>query len=270
MDLQSKFARLKKTIAETGGMLVAFSGGVDSTLLAKVAFDVLGDRALAVTVRSKIHPAFEEREAAEIADAIGMCHLVLDADPLEVEGFAANPPERCYVCKKAILSALLDVARREGLPAVAEGSNASDAGDFRPGMKAVAELGVLSPLKDAELTKDEIREISRDLGLVTWDKPSYACLASRIPYGDEITVEKLRAVDTAEDYLRGKGYRVLRVRHHGDVARIELAPDEMKRFAAQEDFDEVSRAFRGFGFRYSALDLEGYRTGSLNEALGRT
>lgn len=269
-DVQGKLARLKEIIADTGGMLVAFSGGVDSTLLTKVAFDVLGERALAVTVRSKIHPSFEEREAAEIAEAIGIRYLVLDADPLEVEGFAANPPERCYICKKAILSALLDIARKEGLPAVAEGSNASDVGDFRPGMKAVAELGVLSPLKDVDLTKDEIREISRGLGLATWDKPSYACLASRIPYGHEITGEKLRAVDAAEDYLRGKGYRVLRVRHHGDVARIELAPDEMKRFAAEEDFDEVSRAFRGFGFRYAALDLEGYRTGSLNEALRKT
>jgi len=268
MTTNEKYQKLRDVIAETGGLLVAFSGGVDSTLLAKAAHDVLGRKSMAVTVRSKIHPSFEQRDAAELAHAIGIRYLVLDADPLEVEGFTANPPERCYICKKAILAALLEIARREGLPAVAEGSNASDGGDFRPGMRAVAELGVLSPLRQAGLTKDEIRAVSRDMGLATWDKPSCACLASRIPYGDEITEDKLRAVDSAEDYLRAKGYRILRVRHHGDVARIELAPDEMKRFAAGEDFGEVARAFRELGFRYTALDLEGYRTGSLNEALG--
>lgn len=264
MTLDEKYDRLKEILAATGGVLVAFSGGVDSSLLAKVAHDVLGDRALAVTVRSKIHPSFEEREAAEIAAGIGIRYRTIDADPLEVEGFQANPPERCYICKRAILSTLKSIASEQGLQAVAEGSNASDTGDFRPGMKAVKELGVLSPLFDAGFTKAEIRELSCRLGLPTWDKPSYACLASRIPFGQEITEDKLRAIDEAEEFLRFKGYRVVRVRHHGDVARIELSPEELKRFLAEEDLSAVSRALKDMGFRYVTLDLEGYRTGSLN------
>ncbi len=267
MTLEEKYQLLTSMISESGGMLVAFSGGVDSTFLAKVAFDVLGERALAVTARAKVHAAFEEQEAVELAREIGIRHLVIDADPLEAEGFAQNPPQRCYICKSTILSALLPIARQEGLATVAEGSNASDTGDYRPGMRAVDDLGAVSPLKEAGLVKDEIRLLSRRLGLSTWDKPAFACLASRIPYGNIITEDKLRSVDAAEDYLRARGYRILRVRHHGDVARIELAPEEMERFMDSADLAEVARAFKGFGFRYAALDLEGYRIGSLNEAL---
>jgi len=266
-SLNDKFSTLKRILGSCKSVLVAFSGGVDSAFLAKAAYDVLGDRALAVTVRSKIHPAFEEREARQIAQAIGVRHLVIDADPLAVPHFAENPPERCYVCKREILSTLKAIAAREGLEKVVEGSNASDTGDYRPGMKAVKELRVASPLMEAGLTKDEIRELSRRAGLATWDKPSYACLASRIPYGEEITEEKLAAVEAAEDYLREKGYRVLRVRHHGAVARIELAPEELKAFIARENTCEVARAIKAMGFSYVALDLDGYRTGSLNEPL---
>jgi len=267
MTLDEKFARLRETLARTGGVLVAFSGGVDSTFLAKAAFDVLATKALAVTVRSQIHPAFEGAEASELARAIGIRHMVVDVDALAVEGLADNPPERCYICKTSILGTLKSIAAREGLPAVAEGSNASDEGDFRPGMKAVREQGVLSPLRDADLTKADIRELSRRMGLPTWDKPSYACLASRIPYGEKITPEKLRSIEAAEEMLRKSGYRMFRVRHHGKLARIELAPDEMKRFLAEEDLADVARRMKALGFAYVTLDLEGYRTGSLNEVL---
>ena len=269
MTTDDKLARLKEILAKTGGVLVAFSGGVDSTFLAKVAHDVLGSKALAVTVHSEIHPAFEQDEAIEIAREIGIRHVVINVDALDVEGLAENPPERCYICKKAIFGTLLEIARKEGLPVLVDGSNASDTGDFRPGMKALAELGIKSPLLEAGLTKADIREISCRMGLPTWNKPSYACLASRIPYGERITEEKLRAIEKAEDFLRQKGYRVFRVRHHGNVARVELSPDEMKRFVAEEDWAAVAREIKACGFAYVALDLEGYRTGSLNETLGR-
>ncbi|MHC4713188.1 MAG: ATP-dependent sacrificial sulfur transferase LarE [Planctomycetota bacterium] len=264
MTLDEKYEKLREIVAGTGGLLVAFSGGVDSSFLAKVAHDVLGERSLAVTVRSKIHPSFEEREAAEVAGAIGIRYRTIEADPLGVGGFKENPPERCYICKTAILSVLKRIATDEGLDAVAEGSNASDTGDFRPGMKAVKEQGALSPLFEAGLTKDEIRELSCRLGLPTWNKPSYACLASRIPYGREITEDKLRAIDEAEEFLRFRGYRIVRVRHHGEIARIELSPEDLKRFLAEEDLAAVSRGLKAMGFRYVTLDLEGYRTGSLN------
>ena len=269
MSVEEKFASLGAILKDTGGVLVAFSGGVDSTFLAKAAFDVLGQRSMAVTVASEIHPAFEAEEAVVLARDIGIRHKVIRVKALDIEGLAENPPDRCYICKRAILSRLTDLAREEGLPVVVEGSNASDTGDFRPGMKAVKEFGVRSPLFEAGLTKDDIRELSCRMGLPTWNKPSYACLASRIPYGERITDEKLRAVERAEDYLRAKGYRVFRVRHHGKVARIELAPGEMKRFLAVEDLDHVAQRVKEFGFSYVALDLEGYRTGSLNEPLGK-
>ena len=186
---------------------------------------------------------------------------------LEVEGFAENTPDRCYICKRALLSILVDIADEEGLPCVIEGSNASDVSDYRPGMRAVRELGVSSPLAEADLAKGEIRDLSRRLGLSTFDKPSNACLASRIPYTDRITDGKLRTIENAEDFLRQRGYRTLRVRHHGRIARIELSPEETGRFLAEEDLPEIARHMKSFGFTYVTLDLEGYRTGSLNEPL---
>lgn len=268
MTLEEKYEKLGEILGEAGSVLVAFSGGVDSSLLAKAAFDGLGEKALAVTIKSAIHPDFELREAEEIAAAIGIRHLVVEADMLEVEGFCENTPERCYICKRAILTTLLGIAAREGLGVVAEGSNASDGTDFRPGRRAVAELGVMSPLAEAGLSKGEIRELSRREGLVTFDKPSYACLASRVPYGEEITGEKLTAIDRGEELLRARGYRIVRVRHHGALARIELGGDELGRFMAEEDAAEIARAFKELGFTYVTVDLEGYRTGSLNETLG--
>jgi len=264
MSDDERYERLKSILARTGGALVAFSGGVDSTLVAKAAADALGERALAVTVRSKIHPRFELDQARELAREIGIRHREIGAEPLEIEQFRANPPERCYICKKALFSKLLEVAREEGLAAVVEGSNVSDEGDYRPGMRALEELEVRSPLREAGLEKPDVRELSRLLGLPTHDRPAYACLATRIPHGEEITAEKLAAIERAEEFLRERGYRVLRVRCHGDAARIELGAEELMRFAEKEDFAEVAEGIRRAGFRYAALDLEGYRTGSMN------
>ena len=265
---EEKLEKLRAALGATGGALVALSGGVDSTFLAKVAHDVLGERSLAVTITSQIHPSFEKEEAAALAHAMGIRHKTVAVDALGVEGLAENPPERCYICKKSILKILVDIAAREKLPVVVEGTNASDEGDFRPGVRALAELGIRSPLKDAGMTKADIRELSCKMGLPTWNKPSYACLASRIPYGERITDEKLRSIEHAEDFLRAAGYRMFRVRHHGAVARVELSREEMKRFLETEDLAEVGRRIKACGFMYVALDLEGYRTGSLNETLG--
>jgi len=267
MTLDGKLAKLRDILSQMKGAIVALSGGVDSTFLAKVAYETLGDKAVAVTVGSQIHAGFEEREAAEVARAIGIRHMLIRADALGVPGLAENPPERCYICKKAIFKMLLDIAAKEGHGIVAEGTNASDEGDFRPGVRALSELRVRSPLREAGLAKQDIRDLSRRMGLPTWNKPSYACLASRIPYGERITPEKLRSIEKAEDLLRARGYRVFRVRHHGSVARIELSAEEMKRFLAEENLAEISREIKALGFAYVALDLEGYRTGSLNETL---
>jgi uncharacterized protein len=264
---EEKLEKLRAALAGMGGVLVALSGGVDSTFLAKVAHDVLGERSLAVTITSQIHPTFEKEEAAALAHAMGIRHEIIDVDALSVEGLAENPPERCYICKKSILKILVDIAAREKLPFVVEGTNASDEGDFRPGVRALAELGIRSPLKDAGMTKADIRDLSCKMGLPTWNKPSYACLASRVPYGERITEEKLRSIERAEDLLRAAGYRMFRVRHHGTVARVELSREEMKRFLETEDLAEISRRIKACGFMYVALDLEGYRTGSLNETL---
>lgn len=268
MPAEEKLTKLRNILGGMKGALVALSGGVDSTFLAKVAREALGDKALAVTVGSEIHAGFEEREAAELAQAIDIRHVIVAVEALGVPGLAENPPERCYICKKAIFRKLSEIAKAEKLEAVIEGSNASDVGDYRPGMKALAELGIRSPLREAGLTKQDIRDLSCGMGLPTWNKPSYACLASRIPYGERITDEKLRSIEKAEDYLRQKGYRVFRVRHHGTVARLELSAEEMRRFIAEDDWAAVAREVKACGFAYVALDLEGYRTGSLNETLG--
>ncbi len=246
-------------------MLVAYSGGVDSTLLAFAARDALGDRSLAVFAVSEVCPHSEAIAARATAAELGLDLVEVETDELDDPVFAANTPDRCYTCKQELFSVLREVADSRGLAFVADGSNADDLADHRPGRRAAAEIGVVSPLQDAGLTKDEIRAISRRLGLPTADKPSMACLASRFPYGTPLDRASLARVEAAEDSVRALGFRQFRVRSHGDVARLEVAPEELERaFAGRE---ALSAALRQAGFAYAALDMDGYRTGSLNETL---
>lgn len=266
---EAKLERLRAQLRETGSAAVAFSSGVDSTFLLHVAHEELGDRVVAVTVRSHTFPKRELDEAVAFCRAEGVRHEIIDSDELAVPGFAENPPDRCYHCKKAIFGKIIALAQANGLAAVLEGSNVDDDGDYRPGRRAIVELGARSPLHDAGLTKAEIRELSKEMGLPTADKPSFACLASRFPYGERITAAGLERVERAEQWLSGAGLGLsqLRVRSHGDVARIEVSPADIPRLAARAD--EIAAAFKSFGFAYVALDLQGYRTGSLNEVLAQ-
>jgi uncharacterized protein len=267
MALQDKLNILRNNIRRMKSVAVAYSGGVDSTFLLKVAHDMLDENAVALTARSYIHTEREFRQAVQFAQKIGAKQVVIDSEELEIEGFSDNPPNRCYLCKKALFSKIKDWARQNSIQHVADGANVDDLGDYRPGNQAAKELGVVSSLQEAGLNKDEIRILSKELGLPTWDKPAFACLASRFPYGQRITSEKLRQVDQGEQFLLDLGFRQVRVRHHGDVARLEVSTDERIKFFDTALMDKIYEKFRRLGFSYVSLDLKGYRTGSMNEAI---
>jgi uncharacterized protein len=267
MDIQVKLQKLQDNIRAMGTLAVAFSGGVDSTFLLRVAHDILGPKALAITATSSTYPERELNDAKTFAANIGAEHVVIRSEEMDIAGFAENPKDRCYYCKRELFTKIFAIARERGIGHVADGSNADDTGDYRPGLRAMRELGAASPLLDAGLTKQEIRLLSKDMGLPTWDKPSFACLSSRVPYGEKITPEKLSMIDHAETYLLGLGFRQVRVRHHGDIARIEVGCDERARFFDEAVMDAVDKKMKEIGFAYAALDLKGYRTGSMNEVL---
>lgn len=266
--LRGKYEALKRAIAGRGRVLIAYSGGVDSTLLLKAAIDALGAGAVrAVIATSDTYPEREVRTARALAGRLGVAPLVIKTRELENPAFAANPPERCYHCKRELFGALAGIARDEGFAAVLDGANADDRSDFRPGARAGRELGVASPLQETGLTKADIRALSKALGLPTWNKPSLACLASRFPYHTPIDAENLRRVGAAEDVLRRLGFGQLRVRHHGAIARIEVEPSGFPRLMKPEVLRRATRALHKLGYAYVTLDLDGYRTGSLNETL---
>jgi uncharacterized protein len=264
-QLLKKFEMLKNILEEMGTVMIAYSGGVDSTFLAKVAYDVLGDGACAVTATSPTYPQSEFRTAEELARLIGIRQLVVESNELEIPGYSGNPTDRCYHCKKELFLICAKKAEDLGFASIADGSNIDDLGDYRPGRRAGVELAVRSPLLEAGLSKAEIRILSRELGLPTWDKQPYACLASRFPYGIEITAERLHRVEMCEEFLKEKNFRTYRVRFHEATARIEVGEDEIPRFADSVLRQSVHDFFREQGFTYVALDLMGYRTGSMNE-----
>lgn len=265
--IDEKYRSLQNHLRDLKSVAVAFSGGVDSTFLLKVAHDVLGDGAIAVTASSCSFPERELREAQAFCRENGIIHIVCRSEELDIEGFRQNPENRCYLCKHELFEKIWGIARERGISAVAEGSNVDDNGDYRPGLIAVKELGVKSPLREAGLNKAEIRQLSRELGLPTWNKQSFACLSSRFVYGETISEEKLGMVDKAEQLLLDLGFRQVRVRIHGTIARIELLPEEFARLLEAEVRTRVYQTCKDLGFTYVTMDLGGYRTGSMNEVL---
>ena len=267
MLLDEKLELLKDIIRKKGSAAVAFSGGVDSTFLIRVAKEVLGDKLIAVTATSSTYPERELNEAIKYAKDFGVKHIIISSEELDIEGFANNPKNRCYYCKKELFTKVKEVALENGIEYVFDGSNLDDNGDYRPGMQAAKELLVVSPLKEAGLSKKDIRDLSKEYGLETWNKPAFACLSSRFPYGNKITLPKLKMIDKAEQFLLDMGIRQVRVRHHGEIARIEVAPEEREKFFNIEFMDKISSKFKEIGFIYITLDISGYRTGSMNEVL---
>ena len=268
MTLEQKYEHLKEYIKGLGSVVVAFSGGVDSTFLLRTAHDVLGDRAMAVTASSCSFPERELNAAKEFCRINGISHEVCLSEELDIDGFRQNPLNRCYLCKHELFEKIIDIAAANGFENVAEGSNMDDMGDYRPGLQAIAELDVKSPLRAACLYKDEIRELSRQLGLPTWNKPSFACLASRFVYGETISEEKLGMVERAEQLLIDLGFSQVRVRMHDKMARIEVLPEEIVRLLSADIREKINAELKKYGFSYVTLDLAGYRTGSMNETLG--
>ena len=267
MNTYEKLDKLKNNIKSLGSVAIAFSGGVDSTFLLKVAADVLGKDVVAITAHSSTYPERELKEAIDFAKSNSIRHKVIVSEELEVEGFSDNPVNRCYLCKNELYEKIQAIAKEEGAKYILEGSNFDDLGDYRPGLQAVTEHGVLSPLREALLTKDEIRLLSKEMGLKTWNKQAFACLSSRFPYGEKITNERLRMIDKAEQLLLNLGFNQVRVRFHKDIARIEISQEQFEKMLDAQVREKIYREFKEIGFMYTALDLKGYRTGSLNEGL---
>lgn len=260
-----KYEVLLERLREKENICIAFSGGVDSTFLLKAAKIALGENVLAITVTSSMCPERELNEAKKFCDTLGVKHILIEADEYSIPEFIENGKERCYFCKRGIFTKVKAIAKENGFNFVADGSNKDDDNDYRPGMRALRELGVISPLKEAGLTKNEIREISKELNIETWDKPSMACLASRIPYGKEITREKLKKVELAEEFLLSKGFKQFRVRYYDELAKIEVLKEEISKIISISQ--EIIPKFKEIGFTYVTIDLEGFRTGSMNESI---
>jgi len=264
---QDGLKRLQEILRGYGSVLIAYSGGVDSTFLCKAAVETLGTKAVAVTARSSTYPVRELQEARDFARLINIRHLEIDSEELDIPGFAQNDRNRCFYCKEELFTKLLKLSDELHISAVLEGSNLDDNGDYRPGLRAAEALGIKSPMREAGLTKQMIRLLSQNYGLPTWNKPSFACLSSRFPYGEAITQGKLAQVEKAEQYLFDLGFSQVRVRHHGQVARIELLPAELPRLLDPALSEGIYQFFRNLGFEYTAADISGYRTGSMNEVI---
>ncbi|MGB4439987.1 MAG: ATP-dependent sacrificial sulfur transferase LarE [Sedimentibacter sp.] len=267
MDLHQKYEKLKGYLENLNSVAVAFSSGVDSTFLLSVAHEVLGEKAIAVTARSCSFPKRELEEAKHFTAVHGIKHIIIDSEELNIEGFSKNPVNRCYLCKKELFTKIRQVADENGLKEIVEGSNIDDNGDYRPGLIAVDELNVKSPLRYCDLTKDEIRILSKELNLPTWEKQSFACLSSRFPYGEDITEERLKQIDQAEQILLDLGFKQVRVRHHGNLARIEIGENQYSKLLESQTRHFINDKIKALGFVYISIDILGYRTGSMNEAL---
>ena len=267
MTIHDKYKVLQENLKALGSVAVAFSSGVDSTFLLKAAQEALGDKVIAVTASSCSFPKRELEEAKAFCEKNGIRQIIVESEELDIDGFRQNPKNRCYLCKHELFEKIWEIAKENGMNAVAEGSNMDDNGDYRPGLIAVKELGVSSPLRQAELSKAEIRELSKEMGLPTWDKQSFACLSSRFVYGETINEKKLGMVDKAEQLLLDMGFHQVRVRIHGNIARIEVLPEEIAKIVEEENRMKIASKLKEYGFDYVTLDLLGYRTGSMNETL---